>query len=246
MQIRSRGLGRVCALLLVSGSLAACTLDKQKAPGLIGPGGSAQTVTLTASPDRIAHNGTAQSVVTVTMHNEVGEPLGNQRVSIGASTGSVSHTDGVTAADGRASFIVTAPALSTPAERINVFVTPFGSNADTALTRQVGIALTGNPANTTAPTASFTFLPEAPVEGDSIVFDATGTIDEGQPCLTSCSYSWSFGGLGSGLTEGMVVSRTNLTRATYAVTLTVTDNAGTVSTRTLSVTVAPPPATAVP
>ena len=239
MQIRTREMGRVSTVLLMAGSLAACTLDKQEAPALIGPGGSAQTLALSASPDRIAHNGAAQSVVTVTMNNEVGQPLANQRVSLGASTGSLSHADVVTGADGRASFIVTAPVLSTPASEITVFATPFGTDADSALTRRLSIALTGT-SNTTAPTASFTFLPELPVDGNAIVFDASGTTDEGQPCLDQCTYEWNFRGLGSGLTEGRVVTRDTVTQSTYAVTLTVRDNAGTVSNTTLVVVVAAP------
>ena len=242
MQTRTREMRFVAAVLLLTGSLAAC-MDKQEAPGLIGPGGTAQQLSLSASPDRIAHNGSAQSVVTLSLSNEAGQPVAGQRVSLGASTGSLSHIDVVTGSDGRASFIVTAPALSTPADEIDVFATPFGTNADLSLTRQVTIALTGTPVNTMAPTASFTFLPEAPVEGDTIVFDASGTMDEGQACGSKCSYSWHFGGLGAGATDGMVVARDSTTRGTYAVTLTVTDNAGTVNTRTLAVTVAAPAAT---
>ena len=242
MQTMTAGLWRAGATLLVAGSLASCTLDKQEAPSLIGPGGSAQSITLAASPDRVAHNGSAQSVITLKMFDEAGKPLVGQRVSVTASAGSISHLDVVTGSDGHAVFVVTAPALSTPAAEIIVFATPFGTNADNTMTRNLAIALTGTPVNTTAPTADFTFEPAAPEEGGGIVFDASTTKDEGQTCGNVCSYSWSFGGLGAGLTQGMAVSRTALTRGTYAVTLTVTDNAGTVSTKTRAVTVIPPPA----
>jgi hypothetical protein len=217
-------------------------VDKQSAPSLIGPAGSAQTVTLTASPDRILHNGSAQSTVTLTMLNEGGQPVSGQRVSLGTSAGTISHLDVVTGSDGRASFLITAPALSTPAAEINVFATPFGTNADNAMTRNLTIALTGTPVNATAPTPSFTFEPVAPVEGGGIVFDASATTDEGQVCGSRCLYSWSFDGLGAGLTEGVAVSRSALVRGSYAVTLTVTDNAGTIRSTTRAVTVAPPPA----
>ena len=231
MQTMTAGLWRAGATLLVTGSLAACTLDKQEAPALIGPGGNAQSITLTASPDRVAHNGSAQSVITLKMFDEGGNPLAGQRVSVATSAGAISHLD-----------VVTAPALSTPAGDIIVSATPFGTNADNALTRSLSIALTGTPVNRTAPTASFTFAPESPEEGGGIVVDASGTTDEGSACGTRCTYRWDFGGLGAGLTEGMAVSRTALTRGTYAVTLTVTDNAGTVSSKTRAVTVIPPPA----
>lgn len=240
MQMRTREMLRPLAALLTAGSMAACMVDKQEAPGLIGPAGTAQQLSLSASPDQIAHNGAAQSVITVTMNNDAGQPVANQRIGVGASAGTVSHIDVVTGADGRASFIVTAPALSTPAADIKVFATPFGSDANSALTRQVQIALTGV-LNATAPTADFAFLPEAPVEGDTIVFDASATTDEGVACV-SCLYEWQFNTLGAGGGSGVILPRTGVTQGTYVVTLTVTDNAGTVATKTRSVTVAPPAA----
>ena len=239
METKTAGMGRVGAVLLMAGSIAAC-MDSQEAPPLAGPSTTAQSVTLSASPDRLPHNGSAQSVVTISMHDEASQPLSGQRVVVGASPGAPSQIDVVTGADGRAAFIVTAPALSTPAAKITVSATPFGTNADNALTRILTIALTGT-LNATAPTASFTFLPEAPVEGasDTIVFDASATTDEGQACGSRCSYAWNFGNLGAGDTGGMVVTRSAVTKGTYAVTLTVTDDAGTVASTTSVVTVAP-------
>ena len=230
---------RTTATLLMAGSLAACTVDKQEAPSLMGPSGFGQSMTFSASPDRIAHNGTAQSVVTLTVRNEDGQPATGVRVSVGASTGTSSHVDVVTGADGRASFIITAPPLSTPAEQITVFGIPFGTNADNSRSQTMTIALTGI-LNATAPTASFTFEPEAPADGGAMVFDASGTTDEGQTCGSLCFYSWDFGGLGAGLTEGQAVARNALNAGTYAVTLTVRDNAGTVSSTTRTVTVSAP------
>jgi hypothetical protein len=243
MQIKMAGIVRVSATLLLTGSFAAC-VDRQETPSLTGPSRTAVAVNLTASPDRILHNGLAQSTVTVEVHDENGKPLADRRVSVDASTGSISHVDVVTGADGKASFVVRAPALSTPAEKITVFVTPFSDNFDNAFSHSLTIGLTGTPVNTTAPTPTFTFEPAAPEEGGGIVFDASATTDEGQACGGLCSYSWFFDGLGAGLTQGMVVSRNALTRGSYAVTLTVTDNAGTVRSTTRAVTVIPPPAVA--
>src|SRR5262245_1963601 len=166
MQTMTTELWRAGAALLIAGSLAACTVDNQEAPALIGPGGSSQAVQLSASPDRLAHNGAAQSVVSLTVINESGEGVSGQRLSVSASAGTSSSSEVVTGADGRATFIVTAPALSIPASTITVFATPFGTNADNALTRSLAITLTGTPANTTAPTAAFTVAPEAPVSPD--------------------------------------------------------------------------------
>ena len=227
------------AVLFVAGSLAACTVDRQEAPALAGPSTFGQSVTLSASPDRIAHNGTAQSVITLTMRDDAGQPLTGKRVSVSTSAGFSSHVDVVTGADGRATFIITAPPLATPAEDIRVSATPFGTDAFNANTFSLAIALTGI-LNATAPTASFTFDPEAPADGGAMVFDASGTTDEGQTCGSLCFYSWDFGGLGAGLTEGQVVGRNALNAGTYAVTLTVRDNAGTVSSTTRTVTVSAP------
>ena len=235
MQIRIGGMQRVGAMLVVAGSVAACTLDKQDAPGLIGPAGTAQSLSVSASPDRLPHDGLSQSIVTVTMHNELGQPVSGQRVGLSASSGTLSHVDVVTNAGGQASFIVTAPALSIPASTVSVFVTPFGSDADSALTRTVTIDLTG-PVNTTAPDAAFVFTPANPTAGASMAFDASATTDEGVACGT-CSYSWNFGDSSSG--SGRIVTHIYAAAGTYVVTLTVQDTAGTTDTAVLAVTVAP-------
>ena len=237
MQIRTAGTWRVSAMLLLAGSLGACTVDKQEAPALIGPGGSAQQVTLSASPDRLAHNGLAQSVVTLLMTNESGQPLSGSRVSVGASTGFISNVDVVTGSDGRATFVVTAPALSTPADKISVFATPFGVNADNALTRTLTNALTGT-LNATAPSPAFTVTPESPATGVFAAFDASATTDEGKVCGDLCTYLWDFGDGGN--SAGRAVTHRFGAAATYAVKLTVTDNAGTSASTFLPVVVTDP------
>ena len=238
MEIRTTGIRRAGAVLLLAGSLAACT-DTQEAPSLIGPSGLAQSMTLTASPDRIAHNGSAQSVITVAMHDDTGQPLAGQRVSVGATAGNISHVDVVTSSDGRAVFVVTAPPLSTPAAEVIVFATPFGNNAQSALTRTATIALTGA-LNATRPTASFTTSPSAPKAGDAVILDASATTDEGEPCGDFCTYAWSFSPtMGSGGTSGMVLARTGVAAGSYVVTLTVVDDAGSVASTQRAVTVVP-------
>jgi hypothetical protein len=236
MQIRIARLLRTGAVLLLAGSVVAC-MDTQEAPPLAGPSTAAQALTLRASPDRIAHDGSAQSVVTVEMHDQNGQALAGQRVSVGISTGSISHVDVVTGADGRAAFLVTAPALSTPAEKITVAASPVGTNFDSVMARQLTIGLTGT-LNATRPSPSFVVTPEAPTAGGTVVVDASATTDEGETCGDRCTYSWNFGGLGAGVTTGMVVSRTDIAAGTFAVTLTVTDNAGSANSTTRVVTVA--------
>jgi len=237
MEIRNTGIWRAGAALLLAGNLAVCT-GTQEAPSFTGPSGLAQSVTLTASPDRIAHNGIAQSVVTVEVHDENGQPMAGQRVSVGATTGRISHLDVVTGSDGRALFVLTAPELSTPAAEVVVFATPFGNNAQNALTRTATIALTGG-LNATAPTASFTTSPAAPKAGDTVLLDASATTDEGEPCGDFCTYAWSFSPtMGAGATSGKVIARTGVAAGGYVVTLTVVDDAGTVASTSRVVTVA--------
>jgi hypothetical protein len=226
-------------MLLMVGSLVACTVDTQEAPPLAGPSAGGQSLSLTASPDRILHNGTSQSVVTLSVTDDIGQPVSGQRVSVGTSAGTVSHVDVVTGSDGRAMFIVTAPALSTPAREINVVATPFGSNADNALTRLLTIAFTG-PQNRTAPSPSIAFIPAQPAAGEGAGLDASGTTDEGEVCGSACSYSWTFGDGATG--TGMVVSHTYGAQGSYAVGLTVVDSTGTVASTQKIITVVAPTA----
>lgn len=237
MQITTAGTWRVSAMLLLAGSLGACTVDKQEAPPLAGPSAGGQSITLSASPDRIAHNGAAQSVVTISMGDDAGQPLVGQRVSVSTNAGTSSHADVVTGGDGRATFIVTAPALSTPAREINVFATPFGTNADNSLTRLLTIALTGT-LNATAPTPSFTVTPEQPAPNVSAAFDASATTDEGKTCLDVCTYLWDFND-GSNA-SGRAVTHRFAAVGTYVVKLTVVDNAGTASSSFRAVVVVAP------
>lgn len=239
MQIRTAGILRASAVLLIAGSVAACT-ESQEPPSLTGPSGLSQTLTLSASPDRIAHNGSAQSVVTLTMHDSSGQPLSGQRVSLGTSAGVLSQGEVVTGADGRAAFIVTAPALSVPAEDIRVFATPFGNDASSALTRTLRIAFTG-PGNTTAPQPEFTVSPQTPVTNVSAAFNASATTDEGVQCVT-CTFTWIFptataNGMGADYT---LPSGQFPDGGTFVVTLTVRDSTGSESTLRRAVTWAPP------
>lgn len=234
MQTR-RNAVQYAAVLVVAAAFSACGVSDQKAPSLTGPSGFAQSLTLMASPDRLAHDGLAQSVVTVVMHNESGQPLANQRVSVSASTGFISHLDVVTGNDGRATFFVRAPALSTPASSIVVFATPFGTNADNGVTRTLTIDLTG-PSNTTAPAPSFTVTPSAPQQEQIVTFDASATTDEGGACNAACTYSWNFGDGSSG--GGRIITHTFAATGSYIVELNVVDSTGTAASTQKVVTVA--------
>src|SRR5215217_6250512 len=95
---------RVAAFAVLAAGLAACGIENQEAPSLIGPSGFSQSVNLTASPDRLPRDGRAQSTVTVTVRNESGQPVSGQRVTVGSTVGTPSTDEVVTGSDGRATF----------------------------------------------------------------------------------------------------------------------------------------------
>jgi hypothetical protein len=246
MQRIMAGTMRAAALLAVTLSLAACGIESQEAPSLIGPSGFGQSVTLSAVPDRLPRDGRSQSVVTLTVRNASGEAVSGQRVTLDSNVGILTQADVVTGRDGRASFTVVAPPPGSTGNTIEVFATPVGGNFDDAVTRSLTIAVTG-PSNSAAPTPQFTInsaAGTAPVTVEvlsTVVFDASPTTDEGQPCLERCSYAWDFGGEASA--SGRLVTYQFRQAATYAVRLTVTDASGTSAsvTRTIVVEVGESP-----
>jgi PKD repeat protein len=128
----------------------------------------------------------------------------------------------------------------------NAYVTGFTSSVDFPTTanapqRWLGGGVEGWPGrigdafvvkidSTTQPVASFT----SACSGITCAFDGSSSSDSDG---TIVSYSWNFG---DGMTgSGPTVSHTYAVTGTYAVELTVTDNAGTTGTQSKSVTVIP-------
>jgi PKD repeat protein len=235
MQSTIAGICRAAALVAIAAGVAACGVDSQAAPSLIGPSGFAQSVTLTASPDRLPRDGSSQSVITVTVRNESGQAVSGQRVTLGATAGTLSQSDVVTGSDGRATFALTAPPAGTTGNTIDVFATPAGGNFADVTTRTLTIAVTGI-SNATVPAPSFTVTPAVPEVRQVVTFDASATTDEGTPCGTACSYAWNFDD--GSTASGMIVTHTFISARPYNVTLTVTDAAGASATLQRMVTVA--------
>jgi PKD repeat protein len=75
-----------------------------------------------------------------------------------------------------------------------------------------------------APQPAFTFSPSEPETFQYVLFDASGTRDEGALCGSACSYTWSFGDGGSG--SGETVTHEFRTAGSFTVTLRVTDARG--------------------
>jgi PKD repeat protein len=221
-------------------ALGGCTVTEQSAPSVAGPSGPGLSVTLSASPAAIPRDGSSQSTVTVVARDASGSPLPGIRMAANVSPGAtgVAQSEAVTGADGRATFLLTAPTLSTVAanNQIVFWVTPLsGINGDfwNATARPVALGLLG-PSNTTYPNPNFTFTPEAPTAPAVVVFDGSSTTDEGVQC-SSCSYSWRTSDGQS--SSGVYAYFEFLSAGTYAVSLTVTDSTGTTSgiTKTIEV-----------
>lgn len=92
-----------------------------------------------------------------------------------------------------------------------VVVGPSGTGRATAFVRALN-----NP-----PTASFSFLPVDPFEGEPVTFDASASSD---PDNDIARYAWDFGDGATG--DGKIVSHTFSHPGQFLVMLTVTDAAG--------------------
>ena len=175
--------------------LGGCTTPSQEAPALIGPSGLGLSITMTASPSALPRDGSSQSTVTVVARDADGKVLAGVRLLGNVSPGAtqLAQSEAVTASDGSARFLLTAPILSTVAANNQVvfWVTPLGGINDdfrNASARSVALGLLG-PSNATYPSPNFVTTPEAPTAPAFVSFDASSTTDEGVSCM-SCTYRW--------------------------------------------------------
>ena len=124
------------------------------------------------------------------------------------------------------------------AHDVSFTVTDDSGNADTITrsvevreeeadaTRPIGVS-TFQP-----PIADFAFMPGSPSVGDAVQFDGTLSADfDGE----IASYAWDFDGDGEADASGSVAEHVFAAPGTYAVSLTVTDDAGNIDTVTVSI-----------
>lgn len=228
---------RWALVVLAAIALSACTMDKTKAPALAGPSEFALALSMTATPDVVARDGESQAMVWVTVRDANNKPVPGQRVALSLSPingGTLTSYDVTTGSDGRVSAVYTAPSASQPVTSVTINSTLFGDNADNRNTSRVAISLRGS----AAPTASFTFTPEAPKRFQNTLFDASGTTLAGQACGNSCQYAWSFGT--EDTKTGQIVQYAFRQQGIYSVSLTVTGPDGVQVTTRRNVTVAAP------
>ena len=90
------------------------------------------------------------------------------------------------------------------------------------------------------PVAAFTISPAIGNINQELRFDASLTMDEGEPCGDLCTYQWDFGDFETD--SGRTVTKSYGRPGTYTITLTVTDSRGGVGSVTQSLTINGPAA----
>jgi chitodextrinase len=115
------------------------------------------------------------------------------------------------------------PATATSDTLVTLVFTPVGTDYANSTPRAVNIRLTRPgiilPPNG-APKPTFFFSPGAPHENENILFDASGSTDDGQ----IVTYAWTFGDGSTG--SGIRPNHSYAVAGSYGVILTVTDDRG--------------------
>lgn len=240
------------ALLLAATTVTGCTMKKQEAPEFTGPSEFGTSVVVGVSPDHLTQDGASQSVVTVTARDASGGPVRNAamraeiRVSgVVTDFGSLSARSIVTGADGRATFVYTAPPAPSPAVDnftiVDIAVTPVGSDFANSVTRIASVRLV--PPGIVIPPDGldpyFTVAPGKPEANQTVLFDACN--DPARRCAPSnnpiASYAWDFGNGRTG--SGRTTTHAYAAPGFYVASLTVTDSAGRAASSSKSIEVLP-------
>jgi PKD repeat protein len=243
---------RALTLLLAVAVAAGCTVKETNTPELSGPSELGLSLVMTANPDLLTQNGSSQAQIVVQALDPNGQPVRGVTIRFDVTQygqvvdyGILSSKTAVTAADGRASVIYTAPVASlvstdNGANIVTVLATPVSTNFANAVSRAVDIRLVP-PGIIVPPSdllAGFDYSPKTPQVMTTVVFNApTCTVG-----TTNCSagsiagYTWDFGDGSKG--AGQVVSHQFGNVGTYPVTLTVFDPLGRAASTTQIVTVA--------
>jgi PKD repeat protein len=235
-------------------ALSGCTVKKTETPDPTGPSELGLSLELRVSPDVLTMDGVSQSTLTITSRDSNGTIQPNVALRVETMTGGeivdvvgrLSTKNVTTGGDGRATVTYTAPNSvanmnSDPGNLgVTLLVTPAGTSARAAFTRQIDIRLV--PQGTVlpqayAPVAQFSVSPTAPGEGQDVIFDASSSIVSCQPdpadpnnaakCREAggtATYQWDFGDgqTGSGVRQTVRFPRAG----SFLVTLIVTNDRG--------------------
>jgi PKD repeat protein len=243
--------------------LGASCVSSTDIPDLTGPSEMALSVGMTATPNTITQDGASQSTITLTARNAQGAAVSATAFRLDMLVGGVATDYGtlssrtiVTASDGRATVIYTAPPGSPngaiagtcipgqfspalPGTCVTIAATPIGTigfqsgtNTMTVEIHLVPIVVIPVPG---APIASFT-MSATTIKTDAEVF-FNGSSSTAAPGRTIIRYDWDWGDgtRGVGITE----DHDWVIAGTYFVTLTVTDDAGNKGSTTKSILVTP-------
>jgi PKD repeat protein len=239
-------------LVIVLAATAGCTVHKQEMPELTGPSAYAVSLTLAATPDRLSQDGLSQSRIVATLRDSSGKAVPNAALQVLTAVsssvsnfGSVSAPTIFTGSDGKATLIYTAPAAppflaGTPSTRVSIYVSPVGTDYQSANAEHVDILVTPPPvpvAGAGSPTASLTMSPASPKVGQNVTFDASSSTAASGHRLTT--YYWSFGDSLPNDEHGTDASHVYLTSGTYTMILGVVDEAGQMSSTFRTVVVTP-------
>jgi PKD repeat protein len=226
-------------------SSGSCTIKKADEQSLTGPSELGLSIAMTANPDVLYQDGASQSLIQIQARRANSQPASSvalrAEITVDGTIvdfGRLSARNLVTDNEGRANLIYTAPPyVGDPVDTglfVTIQVTPAESDNRNAFRRQLDIRLVPPGVvlpPTDAPVPKFTISPGNPAIGDSVVFDASGSTDDG----AIVSYAWDYGDGSRG--TGRVVTHPFRTPGTFAVTLTVTDDRGKSATLTQNVQV---------
>ena len=132
---------------------------------------------------------------------------------------------------------VTIPHTFSAAGAFVVRLTVTATDTSTATTTQTVTVTSTAPPPSADPSANFSFSPSAPAVGDVVSFNASNSSAAAGRTITS--YGWTFGDNTTG--TGVTTTHTYTPSASYAVVLTVTDDAGNTGTTASTVVVGNPP-----
>jgi PKD repeat protein len=243
----------VYAAALPLAAMAACTVHDVDVPSLSGPSSLAISLSVTATPDTLPQDGAATSRIVVKAFNAGGQPYPNLSVRLDMRIngsvqdfGTLSARTILTAADGTASAIYTAPAgpsVGGLGSTVTVIATPIASDAaNDGILNTVGalsqavlhLTPSGNvvPPPTETPTPAFVATPAGPTAGQIVLFNGTGSCPSTATSgvcnaanSTLTSWDWDFGD-GTAHGSGSIVTHQYTVARPYAVILTVTNSQG--------------------
>jgi PKD repeat protein len=235
----------------------ACGVHQTEAPPLSGPSTLGQSVSITATPDSLTQNGASQSAVKVLVNGPDGKPLAGRALRLDMSVGgtivdygTLSTKSIVTAADGSATSIYTAPpappaGTAQDSASVSIVATLIGSDAQALVPVAAAIRLVPPGVilpPTGTPSPAFRFSPTSPATNTLVLFDASGScgaalVNNACPATADAisSYSWNFGDGSNG--TGVAPSHTYTAALSYLVTLTVTTTRGAQASATQTVAV---------